>query len=276
MTKIINNFYEEREQALVAFYTADREALDSKKDPTTLQNAAQKRIDNARKTVEDELNALNNEISRAFFETVLNREIANLGANENELNSLKAYLSDPNIAAFVGALPDGEKNMKVVYKTYEQALKQAKKALDTDPSEAITIASEAKTKFLNSRVDIICQGIQAYAAQAQAQMLEQNVNLIEQDFGIFFTDDDKTQSTQLITQYWSQFVTNITKLYSLEANETLSDEEIQKAQKDILLDIKEEDTKLNKGLQTIQEGVLQRVESYSRTIAKPAAHGAIL
>ena len=107
-------------------------------------------------------------------------------------------------------------------------------------------------------------------------MLEQNVNLIEQDFGIFFTDDDKTQSTQLITQYWSQFVTNITKLYSLEANETLSDEEIQKAQKDILLDIKEEDTKLNNGLQTIQEGVLQRVESYSRTIAKPAAHGAIL
>ena len=276
MTKIINNFYEEREQALVAFYTADREALDSKKDPTALQNAAQERIDKARKTVEDELNALNNEISRAFFETVLNREIANLGANENELNSLKAYLSDPNIAAFVGALPDGEKNMKVVYKTYEQALKQAKKALDTDPSEAITIASEAKTKFLNSRVDIICQGIQAYAAQAQAQMLEQNVNLIEQDFGIFFTDDDKTQSTQLITQYWSQFVTNITKLYSLEANETLSDEEIQKAQKDILLDIKEEDTKLNNGLQTIQEGVLQRVESYSRTIAKPAAHGAIL
>ena len=62
--------------------------------------------------------------------------------------------------------------------------------------------------------------------------------------------------------------TNITKLYSLEADETLSDEEIQKAQKDILLDIKEEDTKLNKGLQTIQEGVLQRVESYSRTIAK--------
>ncbi len=291
LTKIINKFYKEREQALVAFYTADREAILNKKNATALQNAAQKRIDQANETVEEEINALHKEISDSFFKQQLDREIATLGAGENEFNSLKEYLSDPTIAAFVGILPDGEKQLKGVYRYYKGVLARAKEIIDTNPDKAVKMVIDARSKFFADRYEIIYKGIQTYTALNQEQMMEQYVTWVEQQYSIFFTEEDKKKTTELITQYWSNFVTYLPILYvlddkqmlsdeqitklkdvttidGLKANKTLSEEQIKKVQNDILLLLKENSAKLNDGLEYLQATREERVNAYSRTLGK--------
>ena len=265
LTSIINNYYAKREEVLIAFYTADNDALKTKQPVQVLQEAATKQFAAIEEEVRKELEALQKELESAYFAEQLDKEIKHLKGDESNTNTIREYMSDENVAAFIGALPDGEKQLKMIYKTYEQILKRAKDVLNENYDEAIKIASEAKDALLNSRVNLLCQGIDAYAKTNQEQTTTSLINELSEYYAIFFTDEDREALAQAISFYWTNWTEKVKGIYRLDVNQELSEDDIKIKQEVLSLGLEALQTILNEKISKIQEACNERIDSFERT-----------
>lgn len=265
LEKIVNEYYKKKEQYLVDFYTAPSQSLKTNQDVDALQKTAQQNLDQLEKDVDAQLRALQNSLSSKVLESHINVELKTIGGNENTIGSMKNFLSEDNNAAMLQALSDGEKRIKLTYKAYEGALGKAKGIVKQNPEKADEMIQDAVAKFINTRTNIMCEGVHAYARLNREQELKTEVEGLSTSASIFFKEEDKTQLENMINNYWKGWEESVTEFYRAQQRAVLHPEEAEeagKAQEVALLKIKQLEQDITDGITNLRKTIQQRIDKY--------------
>lgn len=267
LEKIVNEYYKKKEQYLVDFYTAPSQSLKTNQDVDALQKTAQQNLDQLEKDVDAQLRALQNSLSSKVLESHINVELKTIGGNENTIGSMKNFLSEDNNAAMLQALPDGEKRIKLTYKAYEGALGKAKGIVKQNPEKADEMIQDAVAKFINTRTNIMCEGVHAYARLNREQELKTEVEGLSTSANIFLREGEKSQLENMINNYWKGWEESVTEFYRAQQRAVLHPEEAEeagKAQEVALLKIKQLEQDITDGITNLRKTIQQRIDKYEQ------------
>lgn len=269
---IFNEYYSKQEQYLIDFYTALSTSIKTHQDVDVLEKTAQRNLEQLEKDCEFKIRQLENSLSMETLTRRFDTEIATINGDENTAGSLKEFLNDSYNSALLQTLPDGERRTKQVYKTYEQALKEAKKLVKQSPEKAEQAYQDAAEKLVNTRTDILCEGVAAYAHQNREKQLQAEDEYMTALYGIFFTPEDKTQLAKLINNYWNSWEQVGTRLYRTLANAILNPENEEAAEEVQVVSSQMDqlNNDIETGIENLKKKVQDRLHQYGQQ--RQAAH----
>ncbi len=155
-----------------------------------------------------------------FMQDTLDEEL-------NLLNESDRFMQENR--EILAALPGSQKELKRVYKVFEQDLKKIKRTVEKDPQQAQGALNEARQKFVNTHADIMTRASVAYVDKLLAN-LPNEINFYKENYLSLFTAADEEQVRNNYTAYCVHYKQDLIELFTAQKRALETKQDVQALQ----------------------------------------------
>ncbi len=187
----------------------------------------------------------------AKFQKELDKEIDSITKEKEQF--LKGY------KVFLQAVPTGEKELKTVYQTYVQDLKQLKNMAAQNLQKAQNQRETMSVKFINTQADVMVRCVKAYITQQIPLTIAMDQQAFKTLFPFTMTEEVQQQIKTIDIQFLRQREQGLIELFTASKralqNQSLSADQLTQQASDKLQKAQEE---YNKKMQDLQNPLTKK------------------